>query len=383
MDYLLSLVGQDENTIVDAIKDLAANAEKVKAQENEINEQNNELEKDKEELHYLRSKLDQKYDIIDDMENELDQIEMKLKETKNNLELKELDLNRLEMLITEQVEEINILRDNNLSMVSQIAENIQMEKKIGVQKDVIKELKGKLKNTNDMQSDADIDERDRLFREVESLKKENRDKEVVLESLETECSDLNQKLENLEREQTNSKEFPKNLYEELKQVDAVQKVESFECENCSVIVTTAQKMKKHMEKKPAKNSLKTNLKIKALETEKLLSQLKLDIVSKIFKIKEEETHDKNACKCKSFCRISHAKHNFQRSKSEEFERKYNHVTNVILITNSESVTVIPEADVGNDMVYECESCNEKFQTASDFIVHMECNHKKAAVMFLS
>ena len=54
--------------------------------------------------------------------------------------MKEVDLNRLEMLITEQVEEINILRDNNLSMVGQIAENIPMEKKIGVQKDVIKEL---------------------------------------------------------------------------------------------------------------------------------------------------------------------------------------------------------------------------------------------------
>ena len=70
MDYLLSLVGKDQDTIVDAIKDLAANAEKVKAQENE-------LEKDKEEIHYLKSKLDQKYDLIDDMENELDQIDRK------------------------------------------------------------------------------------------------------------------------------------------------------------------------------------------------------------------------------------------------------------------------------------------------------------------
>jgi hypothetical protein len=48
------------------------------------------------------------------------------------------------------------------------------------EKDVIKELEDKLKNTNDMQSDVDIDERDILFREVESLKKGNRDKEFVL-----------------------------------------------------------------------------------------------------------------------------------------------------------------------------------------------------------
>ena len=68
MDYLLSLVGKDQDTIVDAIKDLAANAEKVKAQENEINKLINELEKDKEEIHYLKSKLDQKYDLVDEME---------------------------------------------------------------------------------------------------------------------------------------------------------------------------------------------------------------------------------------------------------------------------------------------------------------------------
>ena len=137
------MVGKDQDTIVDAIKDLAENAEKVKAQEVEIKELYDTLDENKEEIHYLANKLDQKYDVIDDMENELDQIEKKLKETKKNLESKETDLNKLEVLIHEQVEEINILRDNNQSMVRQIADNIRMEKKIGVQDDVIKELKKK------------------------------------------------------------------------------------------------------------------------------------------------------------------------------------------------------------------------------------------------
>jgi chromosome segregation ATPase len=129
MDYLLSLVGKDQDTIIDAIKDLAANAEKVKSQEVEVKELNEKLDENKEEIHYLKNKLDQKYDVIDDIENDLDKTERKLKETKNNLELKEVDLNRLEMLITEQVEEINIFKPNNLSMVSQIGENIQMGKR--------------------------------------------------------------------------------------------------------------------------------------------------------------------------------------------------------------------------------------------------------------
>ena len=85
MDYLLSLVGKDQDTIVDAIKDLAANAEKVKSQEVEIKELINKLDEDKEELHYLKNKLDQKYDVIDDMESELDRMERKLKE-RNGIE---------------------------------------------------------------------------------------------------------------------------------------------------------------------------------------------------------------------------------------------------------------------------------------------------------
>ena len=50
MDYLMSLVGKDQETIVDAIKEMAENVEKVKNQENEMEELNNELENHKEEI---------------------------------------------------------------------------------------------------------------------------------------------------------------------------------------------------------------------------------------------------------------------------------------------------------------------------------------------
>ena len=71
MDYLLSLVGQDQDTIVEAIKDLAENKERVMKQENEINDLQSELEEHKEEIHYLKNKLDQKYDTIEDLEYDL------------------------------------------------------------------------------------------------------------------------------------------------------------------------------------------------------------------------------------------------------------------------------------------------------------------------
>ena len=52
MDYLLSLVGKDQDTIVEAIKELAQNGEKVKIQKKEIDDLKCELEEGKEEIHY-------------------------------------------------------------------------------------------------------------------------------------------------------------------------------------------------------------------------------------------------------------------------------------------------------------------------------------------
>ena len=44
MDYLLSLVGKDQGTITEAIKELAENAEKVKLQEKQIEDLKSEID---------------------------------------------------------------------------------------------------------------------------------------------------------------------------------------------------------------------------------------------------------------------------------------------------------------------------------------------------
>ena len=83
----------------------------------------------------------------------------------------------LEKLISEQVDEINILRDNNQSMVSQISENLRMEKQIYSQNRVIKDL-------TDMGNDAEqVDltkEVDVVIVGIENLQKENEEKLKIL-----------------------------------------------------------------------------------------------------------------------------------------------------------------------------------------------------------
>ena len=133
MEYLLSLVGKDQKTITEVIKELAVNSEKVNALEKEDSDLHIELEESKEEIHYLKNKLNQKYDMIEDLERELDKNEEKFEEAKKRIISKEKELDEMEKVIAEQVEENNIVRDNNLSMVSQIAEHLRMEKKIYIQ----------------------------------------------------------------------------------------------------------------------------------------------------------------------------------------------------------------------------------------------------------
>ena len=192
----MSLVGQDQDTITEAIKELAENVEKVKHQEKEMDELNNELENCKEEIHYLRNKVDQKRDVIEDMENELEKIEEKFEKAKNELELKDGERNVLEKLIGEQVEEINILRDNNQSMVCQISENVMMERKISVQNAVIKELKDKGKERNEFKNQEE--DLSKLVDEVKQLKDLNEEKEIQLENISKENELLIVKLDRLE-----------------------------------------------------------------------------------------------------------------------------------------------------------------------------------------
>ena len=85
----MSLVGKDQETITEAIKELAENTKKVKIPEKEIDDLQSEFVVAKEEIHYLHNKLDTKYDMIEDMEHDLDEYEKKSKEAQEILVIKE------------------------------------------------------------------------------------------------------------------------------------------------------------------------------------------------------------------------------------------------------------------------------------------------------
>ena len=71
---------------------------------------------------------------------------------------------------------MNVLRDNNQSMISQISENVRMEKKIKVQAEVIKELQERIIIAEKVNKDDQASEIENLILEIEQLKNTNREK---------------------------------------------------------------------------------------------------------------------------------------------------------------------------------------------------------------
>ena len=207
------MLGKGEGHVLETLQSLIKKGEKCDAFEEEIDDIKSDLEISKEENYYLKNKLETKRDIIDDMEIELEKYENKLKDAlkkidiqNKELEIKEMDLEAFEVFVKKQVDEINILADNNQSMVKQISENIMMEKCIDIQNGVIKELQGRLKFENS-ESDEKAElttEVDKLILENEQLQRENEEKAKCIKSVEKEKEVLEDKL-NEEQEKRNDK----------------------------------------------------------------------------------------------------------------------------------------------------------------------------------
>ena len=113
---------------------------KVKELEEALEQLKDQNEEKTHKIHKLKDDLKNGIIVNEEMENELEQIEQKNREAENKLELKNRELSVVEYIISKQVEEINILNDDTKSMVSQISENVMLEKQVETQKNMIAEL---------------------------------------------------------------------------------------------------------------------------------------------------------------------------------------------------------------------------------------------------
>ena len=379
MDYLLSLVGKDQDTIVEAIKELAQNGEKVKIQDKEIDDLKCELEEGKEEIHYLKNKLDQKYDSIEDLEHDLDQLDEKFKVAKKELNEKDYQLQYQKNVMENKdrmISDINDMRKESEEKCS------ELEKKISVQSKVIQELKNELKQKSEY---LDVEEEVKnLIEEINHLKLVNEEKEVEIENISREKVNLEAQVESEKKTESMC------LQDEL----GLGCSRKFICKECENTFSSVHLLRSHVERVHM-----STMKHRLNQLEILILEQKLDFTQTISKLKEAE----QTCSCSGWCAINHQKHSWKKSSSKELYSKFEKLakksfpdemktcnicekqfTNVSHLETHmhmlENVNFISEEI--NSFVHECNSCKEKFASPDDFIFHVENSHKVAAVMFL-
>jgi chromosome segregation ATPase len=286
MDYLLSLVGQDQDTITEAIKVLAENAEKVKVQDKEIGDLNLELEEAKEEIHHLKKKVDKKYDVIEDLEHEIYHIEGKLREKDDLLMYQKNVIKNKDRMITD----LNGMRMEGEEKCSKFEQLLRQKN----------------------ESQDDLEKVKELMEDIEHLKDVNDGKELEIEKISNQNENLKAQLDVLHFK----KEEPICLDDEL----GPNFSRKFECKECDNKFASKEILRSHMRSNHGEKgeNVKMSLMLHGIKIQ-ILEQ-KLDITSKLSKLKEKEFLEQQACKCRGWCAITHSKHSWKIRKSEHVNK---------------------------------------------------------------
>ena len=212
-------------------------------------------------------------------------------------------------------------------MVSQIAENLRMEKKIDIQNKVIKELKENMLSMEMVQDDP-INDIEKLKQDIEHLENENKEKVRLLDIIHGENEVLKEKVEmEKERNEELEKLFQNtnvciSLNEEISTLEII-----LNCDLCAEEFHTKYDLNQHV-KCAHETYAKKYLKDKLEQLEKEIGTRKLYITENLLGLNYRETNEKGKCSCKGSCRINHKIYNWRESECGKLQTKYHHITKI-------------------------------------------------------
>ena len=174
---------------------------------------------------------------------------------------------------------------------------------------------------------------------------------------------------------------------------------NFKCKECDTKIASNETLRMHKRSVHGEKCEVIQIRFLLQGLENQILEQKLDLTNKISMMKETESNGRQTCKCIGWCAISHTKHSWKKSVSEEFHHKFKNLTrekhscniceakfeNVNQLDNhmqTHKVINQTDSEVISPNVQICEQCEEKFSNVEDFIFHMENSHKAADVMFL-
>ena len=161
--------------------------------------------------------------------------------------------------------------------------------------------------------------------------------------------------------------------------DELQQVRRFTCLQCSQLFADDGELKDHTETSHAgKTMLKVSLLKKLTDLEHKVWEQKIECTSSLYELEKLEIREQQSCHCKNFCRITHAKHNFVKSKSNQLFSKLSSIGVCELdhIFSNPKKSNNTECDFGAlAKKYTCNKCEAFFSRQSLLKKHKKHEHK--------
>ena len=200
-----------------------------------------------------------------------------------------------------------------------------------------------------------------------NLKLQIGDKQDEVDIKTREINDLKNQLSKL-----SLKSSANSLSEELQQAN------SFKCFQCSTVFGNNCELRVHTDTiHEQKTMLKVALLRKLSDLEHKVSEQKIKCTSSLYELEKLEIREHHTCHCKNFCRITHSKHNFVKSKSKQLFTKLSSNTDHELssiLSNPKKCTT--EHDFGAlPKKYTCNKCAAFFSKQSMLKKHKKHEHK--------
>ena len=342
------------------------------------------IEDQKLRIAYLTKRLEdhlnetlRRSDLTEELQCDVQRQERSIRILKNNVEEKNEELKLFEEKIRTQNEETTWFKERIENLKAETSEfkeklieanmticKLEKEKNSSdysikyLQKE-IEELKKELKeelfekeNNNDVSN---------LIKEIESLKRINEEKENMVKELEKDKEIAQSKLEEVKKENSdileemnfNEKGF-ESLGEELGIIDPRSHNVSPASEECDKNFPFKPHIEVHKKDLHIKLLDKKVWKMKEMQMEKEISAQHLKLSSDLLHLQQTEQSDRNLCRCRSFCRIFHQKHNWTKPVSLEMVRKYRNLQSS----------------------FSCNICDKTFVNVDMLNFHIKTSHKK-------
>ena len=352
METLMSLLGDNKETIIQSLNTLAENGNKNKLLKEEITDLNEQIKNLKEQnqqkakdIERLKDDLDYERDTNEEMENEIISKEEELHNVQKYVKNRDDTINKLDEIIAGRIEEINYLRENCADLAKQLPEAIILEETVKAQTNVIKELKDE-QTQNKKNEHVLKEETEKLKEDIKILEKENKVKEELLENIKDENKEVQVKLKLME--------------------ENTRRQELFKCKTCNDEFHTLVDLSSHMTSMHGVVAEKEILKAQLTKIEIANADEKLKLTSTLIELKEKETKERNICRCKGFCHINHNRHNWQKSKSAR-------LFSVFLNLKTELTGTLKKN-------YPCDDCKETFVIEEALKLHVRTCHKTSSVI---